>query len=93
MKVIEQSPDFADDRNPPVPDQSTEPEFHFRRNRMLPVLYIAIDTSAPTNSSNNVNRIEWSEILGDFFLDTLNLLGFLFFSANGIERILFHVTL
>ena len=58
-QVIEKSPDFIDDRNPPVPDRSTQPEFRFRRNRMQPVLYIAVDTSSPTNDGINVtNRFD-----------------------------------
>lgn len=49
-EVVFASPDFIDVT--PNPSQDTKPNFNVVQNLMLPMVYIAIDTSYPSNSSN-----------------------------------------
>ncbi|KZS03432.1 putative Calcium-activated chloride channel regulator 1/sw [Daphnia magna] len=52
-EVMANSPDF--NNVPPNPNQVTTPEFQLLKNLMLPVVYVAMDTSFPANP-NNTNQ-------------------------------------
>ena len=73
-EVIEQSVDFAGDRNPPAEGKFKEPVIRYKQNLMLPVIYIAIDISNPVNKANKVILIWISSDKNIFYNDMVEIL-------------------
>ncbi|XP_032784296.2 calcium-activated chloride channel regulator 1 [Daphnia magna] len=55
-EVMANSPDF--NNVPPNPGQVTTPEFQLLKNLMLPVVYVAMDTSFPANPNNTNSQAQ-----------------------------------
>lgn len=51
-EIMANLPDFSN--VDPIPSQNTIPEFRQFQNKMIPVVYIAVDTSKPSNPNNTL---------------------------------------